>query len=163
MIHANNKLATIAAVSTLALVASCGGSGGSAELGETPEGEAFLYRDAVMQVAEYKAMRLAGMAREEIPLDEEVFVKSAQDLADISGMVTEGFMPEGLVEPSRASPDIWENWDDFEAQAQSFQEQAAMLAETAEQEGFEAARGMVQDTLGTCGDCHRPYRVSEAE
>lgn len=163
MIYTNNKLMRLAAVPMLALVASCGGTGGADDIGETPEGEAFLYRDAVMQIAEYKAGRLAGMAREEIPLDEEVFVKSAQDLAAVSDMVVEGFMPEGIVEPSRATSDIWDNWSDFEAKAQAFQDQAAMLAETAEQEGFEAARGLVQDTLSTCGDCHRPYRASEAE
>ncbi len=103
------------------------------------------------------------MHREEIPLDEELFVESTRDLANAAGMMLDGFMTEGIVEPSRATPEIWENWEDFEQQAQAFQEAAEMLADTAEQQGFEAARSLAQDTIGMCGDCHRPYRASEAE
>lgn len=154
------KLTTAATVASLALVAACGGSG-APELEESPEAEAYLYRNGVMEVAAYKARLIVGMAREEIPLDEARFVQATQDLAAVSGMVLEGFMPEGLVGPSRAEPAIWENWEDFEQKAQAFNEAAEMLAQTAEQGGFEAARGLAQDTVGTCSDCHSPYRASE--
>ncbi len=162
MNQALTKLTTLAAVVSLALVASCGGSGPS-EQDDSPEAEAFRFRNAVMEIAAYKATRIGGMHREEIPLDEDEFVESTRDLANVAGMVTDGFMPESPVADSRAMPEIWENWEDFEQQAQAFQDAAEALADTAEQQGFEAARTMVQDTLGTCGDCHRAYRASEDE
>lgn len=157
------KLMAAGAVASLVVVAACGGSGGAPELDDSPEAQAFRYRNAVMEIAAYKATRIGGMHREEIPLDEDVFVESTRDLAAVSGMMLEGFMPEGAVGPSRAMPAVWENWDDFEQNAQAFQDAAEMLAATAEQEGFEAARGLVQPMLGTCGDCHRTYRASEEE
>lgn len=157
------KLMTVGAVASLVVVAACGGSGGAPELDDSPEAEAFRYRSAVMEIAAYKAVRIGGMHREEIPLDEDVFVDSTQDLAAVSAMMLEGFMPEGAVGPSRAMPEVWENWSDFEQKAQAFQDAVEMLATTAEQEGFEAARGLVQPMLGTCGDCHRAYRASEEE
>lgn len=154
------KLTTAAAVASLAFVAACGGSG-TAELEDTPEAQAYLYRNGVMEIAAYKARIIAGMHREQIPLDEEQFVQATQDLAAVSGMLLDGFMPEGLVPPSRAEPELWENWQDFEQKARAFQEAAEMLAQTAEAQGFEAARGLVQSTVGTCSDCHSPYRASD--
>jgi cytochrome c556 len=35
---------------------------------------------------------------------------------------------------------------------------AESLASAAQQNGFEAAKGMVQAVGQTCGGCHRPYR-----
>ncbi len=157
MKEAFTKLTLAGALGSLALVAGCGG-GGEAELEARGRSLSLAQRGHGRP-----AVRSGGMHREEIPLDEDVFVESTQDLAAVSGMMLEGFMPEGLVPPSRAMPEIWENRADFEQKAQAFQDAAEMLAQTAEQEGFEAARGLVQPMLGTCGDCHRVSRASEEE
>jgi cytochrome c556 len=147
-----------AAVLSFLLLSACGGQGGGGADADTPEGQAFMYRDSVMTILANKMGTIGGMAREEIPLDEAVFTKAVNDLTSVAGMVTEGFMPEGIPSGSRSLPEIWTNWGDFEQKAQDLQTAAQGLADAVSSGGFAAAQGLVQGTAGTCGGCHRMYR-----
>ena len=152
------RIASIGAVAALGLtVAGCQG-GGDAEMDDSPEAQAFRYRQAVMRVIAQKMMPLGGMARGDVEVDEELFEKSATDLATVAGMTTEGFMPQGIPAGSRSVPAIWDNWSDFEAKAQDFQQAAQALADAATSGGFAAAQSLVQPVAQTCGGCHRTYR-----
>ena|SRR5690606_14620633 len=152
------RIATIGAVAALGLtVAGCQG-GGDAEVDDSPEAQAFRYRQAVMRVIAQKMVPLGGMSRGDIEVDEELFTKSATDLATMSGMTTEGFMPQGTPAGSRSLPAVWENWEDFEQKAAEFQQAAQALAEAAESGGFQSAQSLVQPVAQTCGGCHRTYR-----
>ena len=150
--------ATLFCATLISLLAACGGGGATQAVDDTPEGAAFAFRHAVMQAIAYKVVRLRGMASGEIPVDEAAFAKDARDVAALSGMVVEGFIPNSIVEGSIALPDIWTNMADFEAKAMELQTAAQALATPAQQDGFEAAKGMVQAVGGSCGNCHRPYR-----
>lgn len=154
------KLTTLGALLALVFVAACGGSGGgsSAADADTPEAAAFRYRQAVMRVLANKMAMLGAMARGEMTVDDAAFRKAAADLDALSGMVTEGFMPEGAIEGSATLPETWSNWADFEAKANDLEQAAAGLASAAQSGGFEAAQSLVQSTAGTCGGCHRSYR-----
>ena len=152
----------VAAAIGLALTAGCGGGGVDREaLQETPEGQAFLFRDAVMTLVASKMLTLGNMSRDEIPADDEVFTKAATDLAALAGMVTEGFMPEGAPDGSRALPAIWESWGDFEMRAQNFQQAAQAVADAAQSGGFAAGRDLVRPLQQTCGGCHSTYRAPD--
>jgi len=155
-----SKIVAVAAVSGLVLTAGCGG-GGQAELEDTPEAEAYLFRQAVMRVVANKMLTISGMARGEIPVDEAVFTKAANDVATMAGMATEGFMPQGIPNGSRAEPAIWEDWSDFEERAQNFRDAAQAVAEAAESGGFDAAQSLVRPLQDTCGGCHSTYRAPE--
>ena len=155
-----SKIVAVAAVSGLVLTAGCGG-GGQAELEDTPEAAAFLFRQAVMRVTANKMLTISGMARGEIPVDEAVFTKAANDVATMAGMATEGFMPQGIPNGSRAEPTIWEDWSDFEERARNFQDAAQAVAEAAESGGFDAAQSLVRPLQDTCGACHSTYRAPE--
>jgi cytochrome c556 len=148
------------ALLSLSLLSACGSGqqGGAAADADTPEGQAFQFRQAVMRVAANKMTTIGGMAREEIPLDEEVFAKAVTDLAVVAGMATEGFMPQGAPTGSRALPEVWTNWADFEQKAADFQNAAQGLANAVQTGGFASAQGLVQGAAGTCGACHRTYR-----
>lgn len=154
------KLMLLAAPLSLMLIAGCGGGGSGADE-DTPEAAAFRFRDAVMTLLAAKALTVGGMARGDIPVDEAEFSKSVNDLAALSGMLVEGFMPEGMPNGSRAMPEIWQNWDDFVKKAGELQNAAMGLAEASNNGGFSAAQGLVQGTIGTCGSCHRAYRKRE--
>jgi cytochrome c556 len=155
-----NKLLTIVlGASLVSTLAACsGGAGGGAEAPDTPEGAAFEYRHSIMEAVAYKVGQLRGMAQGEIPADNAAFAKHANDVAALAGMVTEGFIPNSVVGDSIALPEIWTNNADFQAKAADFQNAATALATAASQQGFEAAKGMVQAVGQTCGGCHRPYR-----
>jgi cytochrome c556 len=150
------RIASIGALVALGLTAGCGGGG--EEVDDSPEAQAFRFRQAVMRVVAQKMIPLGGMARGDIELDEDLFKKSASDLVTMAGMTTEGFMPEGTVSGSAALPAIWENWSDFEQKAADFQQAAQALNDAAQSGGFAAAQSLVQPLAGTCGGCHRTYR-----
>jgi cytochrome c556 len=150
----------IGAVLSLLLISGCNtGQQPAGAAADTPEGQAFQYRQAVMRVAANKSATIGGMARGEIPVDEAVFAKAVADLVAVAGMVTEGFMPEGIPTGSRALPEIWMNWTDFEQKGADLVNAATGLAEATRTGGFAAAQSLVQGTAGTCGGCHRTYRM----
>lgn len=150
--------ATLLSASLVSVLAACGGGGGGAEVPDTPEGRAFQFRTSVMETVSYKVAQLRAMAMGEIPVDQELFVKHANDVVALAGMIPEGFIPNSAIEGSAALPEVWTNNADFRAKAMELQNNAQALATAAQQNGFEAAKGMVQAVGGSCGNCHRPYR-----
>ncbi len=102
-------LNTLGAGTMLAALAACGGGGGPSYDPDSPEGSAYIYRHAVMELASAKATILLEMAREERELDEAAFVEAAGDLAALAGMMIDGFENETLVAESRTDPSVWEN------------------------------------------------------
>jgi len=157
------KLSTIGTVLSLALISACGQgqgpAGGAAVDPESPEGQAFLFRQAVMRVAAKKSATIGGMARGEIPVDEAAFAKAVNDLVVVAGMMTEGFMPQGAPGDSRALPEIWTNWADFEQKAADLVTGVQGVADATRTGGFAAASPLVQGMAGNCGGCHRTYRM----
>jgi cytochrome c556 len=157
-------VATLLGVSLVSLLAACGGGGPAAPaVPDTPEGRAFAFRTGLMNAIQWKLTQIGNMAEGEIPADDAAFRKHASDLAALSGMITEGFIPNSAIEGSGALPEVWTNNADFQAKGRDFQNAAQALATAAQQSGFEGAKGMVGAVRQTCGGCHRPYRRRAAE
>jgi len=154
------------ACSFLALSA-CGQQGsagkGAAPAEDTPEQQAFEFRDGLMHALVWKVGKLRGMAQGDIPVDDAAAVKSARDIAAIAGMIADGFIPNSIVKSSAALPDIWMNFADFQQKAMDLQMAATALADAAQANGFAAAKGMVQPVGQSCGGCHRPYRKRQEQ
>lgn len=155
---ASIKLTTLGAMLSLLALTACGGGGGAGVEDDSPEANAFRYRQAVMRVIARKMGPMGAMARGDAPVDDAAFRRAASELAVMAGMVTEGFMPEGAIAGSAALPEIWTNWDDFSQKAADLQAAADALATATASGGFEAGQSLVQSTAGTCGGCHRGYR-----
>ena len=69
--------------------------------------------------------------------------------------------PEGsLTEKSKAKPEVWQKWPDFEAAAKNLETRAAQLRDTAMKKDQAAVEAQVKD-FGrlACGTCHTPFRV----
>lgn len=148
-----------------AALVACGGGGPSYDE-DSPEGQAYELRHAVMHVAGVRMEFINNMAREQIPVDEAAFVKAVGELAALTGMMREGFEEELTVAESRAEPTIWENKADFDQRMDAAIAATARLAEAAETSGFEAARALVvtnPTTSSNCSGCHNTYRASEEE
>ncbi|HEY5622537.1 MAG TPA: cytochrome c [Gammaproteobacteria bacterium] len=150
----------------LLVLAGCSGApepGGAATAAdaETAEYAAVEYRQGLMHVMAYKAAAVREMADGSRPVDEAVFAKSASDLSAAAGMIVDGF-PSGSgvgeVSISNGLPDIWDNWDDFQAKASALQSAASEVATLAGRGGFAAAQEAASNLGGNCGACHRPYR-----
>lgn len=158
----SRPLAMLGAVLAATLVIGCSPGGGGAEaVDDSPEGQAFRYRQAVMRTIQGKLTQLRAMAQGEVPMNEAEFRESTAELQALSTMLPEGFIPNSDVAGSAAQPDIWTNRADFDQKAMDFQNAARMLAETAANQGAAAAQDQVQTVAQTCGACHRPYRRRE--
>lgn len=169
----NDLITRIAGIAGLALLmVACsqaprgGGEGSQAAAGvdtDSAEYAAMRYRQGLMQVIAYKAGRLRGMADGDIPVDEAVFLKSANDLAAAAGMLNEAFLEgsdsESLAGHSNALPDIWNDWNAFGERRSALQSAARTVASQAQNGGFAAAQAAAAEQIGpACGGCHRTYR-----
>ena len=148
-----------------AALVACGGGGPSYDE-DSPEGQAYEMRHAVMHVAGIKMELINNMARETIPVDEAAFVKATRELAVLTEMMPEGFEQDLTVAESRSEPAIWENKSDFDQRMDSAIAATARLAETAQTSGFEAARALVvtnPTVSSNCSGCHNTYRAPEED
>ena len=155
----SSKLALLGALLASMFVIACSQQAPSgAAVDDSPEAEAFRYRQGLMRGVAWKMGQLRGMATGDVPVDEAVFKKAANDLVTLAGMIPEGFIPNSAVEGSAALPEVWTNWSDFTQKATEFQAGVQGLADAANTSGFAAAQGLVQGVGQSCGGCHRPYR-----
>jgi cytochrome c556 len=87
----------------------------------------------------------------------------AQILADTAKRIPSLF-PAGSLDPqtSRAKPEIWQKWPEFEDYAKSLESKAPQLAATARTGNAEATTAAATE-LGktTCGACHQAFRGPE--
>ena len=69
--------------------------------------------------------------------------------------------PEGsLTAKSKAKPDIWQRWPEFQAAAKNLENRAGILRDQASAKDVPAVQATVA-TFGrdACGMCHTPFRV----
>jgi cytochrome c556 len=68
--------------------------------------------------------------------------------------------PQGsLGEKSRAKPEIWQKWSEFEEAATSVQVTAEKLREAARAKDAEATQAGFRQLGDACDACHTPFRV----
>lgn len=161
MQQSRNSMASrfVAMGAVLGLVMGVACSGAAPE-DDSPEADAYRYREGLMHAIAWKSGQVRGMAQGEIPPDDTAFTKNAEDLAALAGMISDGFIPDSAVEGSRALPAIWENWDDFVQRAQDLQAAAESVASMAAGGGLSAAQSAALDLGQNCGACHDSYRES---
>jgi cytochrome c556 len=91
-----------------------------------------------------------------IAADAEALAKTAPKIDPL--------FPPGSLDPatSRAKPDIWQKWPEFEGYAKALQTKANALAATARTGEAQATSAAATD-LGktTCGACHNAFRGPE--
>jgi len=69
--------------------------------------------------------------------------------------------PEGsLTDKSKAKPEIWQKWPEFEAAAKNLGAQADKLRDAARTKDLAATEAVAKDFgRQACGTCHQPFRV----
>jgi cytochrome c556 len=72
-----------------------------------------------------------------------------------------GLFPQGsLTEKSKAKPEIWQRWDEFEKAAKNFQAEAEKLRDAARTKDLATTEAVAKDFgKNACGTCHQPFRV----
>ncbi len=151
--------ATVVIGSLTSLVAAgCATGGGMAK--KMSADEAIAARQKLMkeQGAAMKAISEAAKAGQT-----QAIPAQAQKLA-VTAREIPALFPQGSVNAatSRAKPEIWQKWADFEGSAKALESKATQLAATAQSGNVAATNTAVAD-LGktTCGACHTAFRGPE--
>jgi cytochrome c556 len=90
----------------------------------------------------------------------EAIAVNAETMA-INAMHIPSLFPSGsLTAESKAKPEIWQRWSDFEASAKRMQTQAEQLRDAARAKNADQVQALVKDFgKNACGACHTPFRV----
>jgi len=102
---------------------------------------------------------IVGMAREQIPYDEDLVAKNAAKISTLLPMIPDVFRRDtrGFDLETEALDDIWDNTDDFESKAATAAERAKDLA-AAVADGQGAAMKAFGELGASCKACHDNYR-----
>jgi cytochrome c556 len=89
----------------------------------------------------------------------EAMAVNAETIA-INAMHIPAVFPKGsLTDKSKAKPDIWEKWTDFEAAARNLQVKAEELRDAARAKDQPKVEAMMKEFgRQACGTCHTPFR-----
>jgi len=102
---------------------------------------------------------MAGMVKGEMPFDAKDFALRAERVAFLSTLPLEGFIPDSRVGKTDAKQEIWDNMDDFKSKMETFQTEAAKLAEAAKTaSAVDALKPQFGKVGQSCKDCHDNYK-----
>jgi cytochrome c556 len=121
--------------------------------------KAVEYRQGVMNVLGWNMKAMSNMMKGKVPFDQQVFADHAKDLASASGLnLMSGFPEDSESEESDALPEIWMDFDDFEAKYKKLGEAADNLSKAAAN-GDKTTLGKALEKTGkTCKACHKKYK-----
>jgi cytochrome c556 len=85
---------------------------------------------------------------------------SAETLA-INAQYIPAMFPEGsLTEKSKAKPEVWQKFPEFEAAAKKMETEAVKLRDASKAKNAQLTQDIVKDFgRNACGACHTPFRV----
>jgi cytochrome c556 len=90
----------------------------------------------------------------------EAIAVNAETMAVSASHIPAMFPKGSLTDKSKAKPEIWDKWADFESAAKNLETWAAKLRDTAKTKDAQATEAVMKDFgRQACGTCHTPFRV----
>lgn len=90
----------------------------------------------------------------------EAIAVNAETLALNARHIPALFPAGSLTDKSKAKPEVWQKWSEFEAAAKNLETQASQLREAARAKDGAKVEAMVKEFgRQACGTCHTPFRV----
>lgn len=129
-----------------------------------PVEEPIEERQAIMEERSDILQILGPIALEREPFDAEAVMAALEQLNENAQRTDiEALFPPGSHEgDTRASPAIWENWEEFTAIAEKFKADAAAAVEANPQD-LESFQTVFGPLASNCGTCHERFRLEEDE
>ncbi len=104
---------------------------------------------------------MAPMFNGQTELRIDVVAAEATRLHRESGQFLALFPAGSLTPPSRAQPEVWSYWPEFEKRARALESHGADLAAAAERRDGATAAGAFLALTRTCSECHRYFRAKK--
>ena len=90
----------------------------------------------------------------------EAVAVNAETMALIATQITALFPEGSLTEKSKAKPEIWQKWPEFESAVKNYAMQAEKLRDAARSKDLAATEAVAKEFgRQACGTCHQPFRV----
>ena len=90
----------------------------------------------------------------------EAIAVNAETLAMTAQQIPKLFPEGSLTDKSKAKPDIWQKWPEFQAAAKNLENRAATLRDQAvAKDGAAVTTNVATFGREACGTCHTPFRV----
>jgi len=125
----------------------------------SPEEKAIEYRQGAFKMIGHHFGAMAGMLKGKVEFDAEAFKKNAEAVATLSQFPANGFVEGSYDGKTRAKKKIAENMDDFNKKLETFQIEAANLAEAADgASDLDALKPSFGKVGQSCKACHKAYR-----
>ena len=88
-------------------------------------------------------------------------VASNADIISTNAAKIPSLFPAGsMTDKSKAKPEIWQKWAEFEGTAKKMETEGAKLRDTARAGNAQASQDIIKDfSRNACGACHTPFRV----
>ena len=146
---------------SIAFAAALATGGASLAQQMSPEEQAHAARRAHMQLYAHNLGPLGAMARGDAEYDPALAALHARNLTNLALMDHASYWVEGtaagVLENSRALPEIWANREDFDQKQVDLAEAADNLVQAAP-EGHAAFVEAFRALGQSCGACHDAYR-----
>lgn len=138
---------------------------GAPVLADDDAAKAIGARKSQMHLYSWNLGQLGAMAKGEAAYDAATAGAAAVALAGIAGMPLAPLWPKGSdgaahAGASRAKPEIWSDFADFETKAKVLADAASHLSSVAGN-GLPALQGAMGEVGKACGACHKANRMPE--
>lgn len=100
---------------------------------------------------------LGGMAKGQTPLHQAKARMARDTIVTHSGKITTLFESPATDPKSEAKPEIWDNWADFSAKADTL----TVAAKAMDFKDTAALQDSMRAVGSTCGSCHKTYRIEK--
>jgi cytochrome c556 len=146
--------ASVIVIGGLAIGIAAGCAGKSMSKGS---GDVVAERQRLMKLQGASWMDIQAKAKagniEAIAVNAETLSMTAREIPAL--------FPEGsLTDKSKAKPEVWQKWSEFQAAAKNLEMQSEKLRDASRAKDAELTQSIVKDFgRNACGTCHTPFRV----
>jgi cytochrome c556 len=146
--------ASVIVIGGLAIGIAAGCAGKSMSKGS---GDVVAERQRLMKLQGASWMDIQAKAKagniEAIAVNAETLTMTAREIPAL--------FPEGsLTDKSKAKPEVWQKWSEFQAAAKNLETQSEKLRDASRAKNAELTESIVKDFgRNACGTCHTPFRV----
>lgn len=119
------------------------------------------YRQSVYTIIGWNFKPIGAMVKGEVPFDAAAVARHAQYVEMMSKAAPEGFAKgtgPDVVKNTEAKPEIWAKPAEFKNKMDSFEQEAAKLAEVTKGGDEKAIKAQFGKTAETCKACHDEFR-----
>ena len=142
----------------LATASFTAASSAMADEEKSPEEQAIRYRQGAFTMIKHHFGPMAAMVKGDVEFNAAEFTKNAEAVAALSKFPINGFVAGSYSGETEAKADIELNAEDFKKKMETFQVEAATLAEVAKGGDMAAIKPQFGKVGESCKACHKEYK-----